>query len=453
MEKDSSSRNISALEQATSEMMLSPTPGVLKSSDRQTVSEWLGSYDSFVGRRSASTLSFKSSDFSKLHTINMFSEMRTRTQSVRNSYNNTHSSSVRNLYNDTQSSSARNLYNISATESVFIARSSQTYVQNTSTKIHKYNSSTIGMQTTTAMVTDSLVFVQYTTEVAETYSSVKISSIHARKTSVDKEASSSRIGRFQSRITEAPSTRAASSPGIVETQIQLTTLSFTRSFHWLESSSEHRFLSTIQTSQTSRLINASRPTISVTKKLNFNTSSVSERSTQAKNGIISTNTVQISTSKKLNTSKTLNRVTSSYRGPHSSRHGNRSHLLTNSEYLSSTRNANTSIDQPTRVVTILPNTSQTSANMESVSIQSQKTSSAKSLHSSLREKVISVSHSTASELSSFMVINQSSYFAGKKSSKKVQFIGAIFRIINAIYSVFTNRKRFRRLNAMKWLRH
>ena len=443
MEKDPRSRNISAIEQATSEMMLSPSY-VLKSSDRQTVSEWLGSYDSSV-----STLSFKSSDFSKLHTINVFSEMRTRTQSVRNSYNNTHSSSVRNLYNDTQSSSARNLYNISATESVFIVRSSHTYVQNTSTEIHKYNSSTIGVQTTTAMVTDSLVFVQYTTKVAETYSSVKISSIHARKTSVDKEANSSRIGRFQSRITEAPSTRAASSPGIVESQIQLTTLSFTTSFHWLESSSEHRFLSTIQTSQTSRLINASRPTISVTKKLNFNTSSVSERSTQVKNGIISTNTVQSSTSKKLNMSKTLNRVkaTSSYRGPHS-RQGNSSYLLTNSEYLSSTRNANTSIES-TRVVTILPNTSQTSANMESVSIQSQGTLSAKSLHSSLREKVILVSHSTASELSSFMVINQSSYFAGKKSSKKVQFIGAIFRIINAIYSVFTNRKRFRRLNATK----
>ena len=443
MEKDPRSRNISAIEQATSEMMLSPSY-VLKSSDRQTVSEWLGSYDSSV-----STLSFKSSDFSKLHTINVFSEMRTRTQSVRNSYNNTHSSSVRNLYNDTQSSSARNLYNISATESVFIVRSSHTYVQNTSTEIHKYNSSTIGVQTTTAMVTDSLVFVQYTTKVAETYSSVKISSIHARKASVDKEANSSRIGRFQSRITEAPSTRAASSPGIVESQIQLTTLSFTTSFHWLESSSEHRFLSTIQTSQTSRLINASRPTISVTKKLNFNTSSVSERSTQVKNGIISTNTVQSSTSKKLNMSKTLNRVkaTSSYRGPHS-RQGNSSYLLTNSEYLSSTRNANTSIES-TRVVTILPNTSQTSANMESVSIQSQGTLSAKSLHSSLKKKVISVSHSTASELSSFMVINQSSYFAGKKSSKKVQFIGAIFRIINAIYSVFTNRKRFRRLNATK----
>lgn len=454
MDKDPSSRNISALEQATLLLILSPTPSVLKSSDKQTISEWFGSSDSFVGKRFTSTLSLKSSDFSKLHTINAFSEMRTRTQSVRNFYNNTHSSSVRNFYNDTPSSAVRNLYSISATENVIIVRSSQTYVQKTSTEIQRYNSSTTGVQNTTVMVTDSLVFVQYTTKVAKKYSSVKISSIHARNSSAVKGANSSTIDGFQSRITQAQSSHAASSPRIVESRVKLTTSSFTRSFEGLESSSQHRFLSTMQTLQTSTIINILRPTTSVTEKLNFNTSSASDRRTHPKNPSSHTYTQQSSTSKNLVMSKTLDRikVTSSYRGPHSSRQGNSSYLLTNSEYLSSTRNANTSI-KPTKVTTILLNTSQMSANKESVSIQSLKTSTSEGLRSSFRESVISVSHSTASELSSIMLINQSSYFAEKNSSKKVTFIGAIFRIISAIYSVFTNRKRFRRLNAIKWFRH
>ena len=407
MELDRSTRSInSALGEVTSTMILSPTPSVLKSSNKQTIPERFGSFDSLVGKESANTLSLKSSDFSKLRTIDAFTETRTQTQS------DTHSSPVRNLYNDTQSSSVHNLYSITAAET-----SSSTNAQNISTELQQnYNSSTVGVQLTTANARDSLVLVQYTTKHAQT---VKISSIHATKSPAIKEANSSLMDGSQSRITEAPSTYAAASSEIAESRVRSTISSFTRSFHRLESSSEYRLPSRIQTLQTSKMMNTSPPTISAIEKLNFNTSSVSEKSIHVKSPCSFTSIQEISSPKDLVMSKTLEsaKATSIYGGSFSSRHGNRSYLITNSEYLFSTRQVNTSAE-PTRIATRLLNTSQSSANKESASMQSYKTTYLES--SSWRENVTSVSKSTAPELNSItLLFNQSSYFDGRESSEKV----------------------------------
>jgi hypothetical protein len=428
----------------TSKPILLPTASVLKSLDKQTI--LVHKSCSIVMEESYTiTATLQSSEISKTGSfVSTLTPHRTRTQSVRNLSNGTQSKSVRNIFTNTQTRSV-DLQTIFTTGSMLIVRPNRTYAGSRKTKTYKLNpssstGSTAGLQNSTIKVTGSSDIVQYTT--GERFSSANISKTHSRKSSTVHRVHTSVLQSS----TESESRNLVPYSSTIESRVEFTVATNSRSYHTLESSSNYRFLSilsTTQTSQLSRIINVSlsRRSISGTEKLKTQVSTT--RYADRNQSSHTSNTHQSSTFiEGLKTSKILDTVyaTSTYRGSEISqfsRHGNHSYL-THTMYLSSTTTANKdSRIKPTNVMTIFASVSQTSANKESVNTQRQ-TSSQKPILETLSSSKdsLSASYSLVSDLSSSVVETKgSSYRSSINSSSKVKVIyRAIFRIINAIYS-------------------
>ena len=421
---------MNSVNDVTSKQILLPTPSVLKYVGKQTALVQKSS--SIVMEKSFTNISTsQSSEISKSGTlVSVFTPERTRTQSVRNLYNNTQSTSVRDIFKNTQTWRV-DLRTISATENVLIVRVNRTYV---GTKTYKVYPSTVVPQNSTRKVTGSSGIVLNTTGDPHRFFTANISKTLARKSSRVYRANTSVL---QSSVTQTQTSNGASSSKTEQTRVE-STVSSSRSSQRLESSSNYRFLSspsTIQTPQPSRIINASlSPSVLATEKLK---TQVSVTSTSYANKSYSsyTNTYQNSTLRDFKTSKTLVSfyITSSDGDSQFSRHGSKSYLTTNIAYLSSTRSVNNvgSI-KPTRVVTTFPNISQTSSNKESINTQRQSSSLETTLESlrlsasleASTEDVLSTSYnSIVSELSATVVETKGSgYHSGIKSSHKVKFL-------------------------------
>ena len=421
--------NMNSVNDVTSKQILLPTPSVLKYVGKQTVLVQKSS--SIVMEKSFTNISTsQSSEISKSGTlVSVFTPERTRTQSVRNLYNNTQSTSVRDIFKNTQTWRV-DLRTISATENVLIVRVNRTYV---GTKTYKVYPSTVVPQNSTRKVTGSSGIVLNTTGDPHRFFTANISKTLARKSSTVYRANTSVL---QSSVTQTQTSNGASYSKTEQTRVE-STVSSSRSSQRLESSSNYRFLSspsTIQTPQSSRIINASLSPSSVlaTEKLKTQVS-VTSTSYANKSHSSYTNIYQNSTLRDFKTSKTLVSVyiTSSDGDSQFSRHGSKSYLTTNIAYLSSTRTVNNSI-KPTKVVTTFPIISQTSSNKESINIQRQSSSLETTLESlrlsasleASTEDVLSTSYnSIVSELSATVVETKGSgYHSGIKSSHKVKFL-------------------------------